>query len=321
MIIISAISLAGKKAKKSNKGHLEIHKLNDHFQQMKDSFHHILMNKDQLKKLHKEEKKAKKEKSNDDTEVKPNVFVIDFQGDIKASAVTSLREEVTGILGVATQHDEVIVRLESAGGLVHAYGLAASQLCRIRSKGIKLTITVDKVAASGGYMMACTADKILAAPFAVVGSIGVMAQLPNFNKVLKKNDVEFELHTAGEFKRTLTVFGENTETGREKFKQDIEDTHGLFKQFIRGNRDQVDIEKVATGEIWYGQQAVDMKLVDELMTSDEYICQRSEHANIIRVAYIIKKNITEKFGMAAHSVIDTTLIKWWERLTTGRFFS
>ena len=323
LVIVSVLALAGQKAKKSNKGHLEISKLNDHFTQMKESLQHMLLDKDELKKLHKEEKQAKKKekKESDGNETKSRVFVVDFHGDIKAGAVASLREEITAILGIATQKDEVVVRLESAGGLVHAYGLAASQLCRIRSKGVKLTIAVDKVAASGGYMMACTADKILSAPFAVIGSIGVMAQLPNFNKILKKNNVELELHTAGEFKRTLTVFGENTDKGREKFKQDIEETHGLFKQFIGDYRAQVEIEQVATGEIWYGQKAVDMKLVDELMTSDEYICQKAEDAEVVQVSYVMKKGMTEKLGMVAHSAVDATLTKWWERLSTSRFFS
>ena len=323
LVMIAMITLLGQKAKKLHKGHLEVTKLNEHFQQMKESLQHILLDKEAQKKLHKQEKldkkKAKKDKST--SEKKARVFVIDFHGDIKATAVKSLREEVTAVLAMAGKDDEVVIRLESAGGLVHSYGLAASQLCRIRSKGIKLTIAVDKVAASGGYMMACTADRILSAPFAVIGSIGVMAQLPNFNKILKKHEVDLELHTAGEFKRTLTVFGENTDKGREKFKQDIEDTHGLFKHFIKDYRGKVDIEKVATGEIWYGQKAIEMKLVDELMTSDEYICQKAESADVVQVAYVVKKGVADKLGMAAHSAIDTTLTKWWERLNSSRFFS
>ena len=109
-----------------------------------------------------------------------------------------------------------------------AYGLAASQMQRIRDKKLKLTVCVDKVAASGGYMMAVVADKIIAAPFAVLGSIGVLAQVPNFHRLLKKHDVDFEMLTAGKYKRTLTMFGENTDKGREKFQEDIEDTHVLF---------------------------------------------------------------------------------------------
>ncbi|WP_263079284.1 protease SohB [Endozoicomonas sp. Mp262] len=318
---VLVVTAVGQKTRKLHKGHLEVTKLNEHFQQLKESLQHALLDKEALKKLSKDEKKKAKKEKGAVTEPKSRVFVIDFHGDIKASGVKSLREEVTAVLSMAQPDDEVVIRLESAGGMVHSYGLASSQLCRIRSKGIRLTIAVDKVAASGGYMMACTGDRIISAPFAVIGSIGVMAQLPNFNKILKKNDVDLELHTAGEFKRTLTVFGENTDKGREKFKQDIEDTHGLFKNFIKDYRGKVDIEKVATGEVWYGQKAVEMKLVDELMTSDEYIGLKAENADVVQVAYVVKKGVADKLGMVAHGAIDTTLLKWWERLNGSRFFS
>ena len=176
---------------------------------------------------------------------------------MKASAVSSLRQEITAILSLAEKQDEVLVRLESGGGMVHAYGLASSQLLRIRNQDIDLTVCVDKVAASGGYMMACVANKLLAAPFAVIGSIGVIAQIPNFHRLLKKNDIDFEMITAGEYKRTLTMFGENTEKGREKFAEDIEDVHVLFKDFVKEHRPALDVEAVATGEVWFGQRAID----------------------------------------------------------------
>lgn len=325
LVVVTMLTMLGQKAKKLHKGHLEVTKLNEHLNQLKESLQHALLDKDTLKKMYKTEKKSEKEKKKEAKgqikPEKPRVFVIDFHGDLKASAVKSLREEVSAVLALAEKNDEIVIRLESAGGMVHSYGLAASQLARIRSCGIKLTVAVDKVAASGGYMMACTADRIISAPFAVIGSIGVMAQLPNFHKVLKKHDVDVELHTAGEFKRTLTVLGENTDKGREKFKQDIEDTHGLFKQFINDNRHQVDIETVATGEVWYGKKAIELKLVDEIMTSDEYLCKKIENSDVVQVAYVIKKGVTDKFGMAAHSAIDTIVTKWWERLYNNRFFS
>ncbi len=328
LVVVTMLTLLGQKVKKLHKGHLEVTKLNEHLDQLKESLQHALLDKGALKELHKTEKKSEKEKKKagkaGKEQTKPEksrVFVIDFHGDLKASGVKSLREEVSAVLALADKNDEIVIRLESAGGMVHSYGLAASQLARIRSRGVKLIVAVDNVAASGGYMMACTADRIISAPFAVIGSIGVMAQLPNFHKVLKKHDVDIELHTAGEFKRTLTVLGENTDKGRQKFKQDIEDTHGLFKQFIHDNRNQVDIEAVATGEVWYGQKAIELKLVDEIMTSDEYLCKKTENSDVVQVAYVIKKGVTDRFGMAVHSAIDTTLTKWLERLHDSRFFS
>ncbi len=208
--------------------------------------------------------------------------------------------------------DEVLLRLESGGGLVHSYGLAASQLQRIRDRGASLTVAVDKVAASGGYMMACVGQKVIAAPFAVIGSIGVIAQLPNFHRLLKKNDIDFELLTAGEYKRTLTLFGENTDAGREKFREELEDTHGLFKDFVSAHREQVDIDRVATGEVWYGQRALDVGLVDALTTSDAYIQERLDSHDAFEVRYVPQKNWQQKLAMAAEASAERILSRAWE---------
>jgi serine protease SohB len=217
------------------------------------------------------------------------VFVLNFHGDIRASALASLREEVTAVLTVAQPEDEVMLRLESSGGLVHAYGLAAAQLLRIRDRRLKLTVAVDKVAASGGYLMACVADRIIAAPFAILGSIGVIAQLPNFNRLLKKHDIDYEQFMAGEYKRTVTLFGENTDKGRHKFQEEIEATHALFKDFVRNHRPQLDLDQVATGEYWYGTRALEHRLADELRTSDDYLLDASAGAEVYEVTYTGKK--------------------------------
>ncbi|WP_062269914.1 protease SohB [Endozoicomonas arenosclerae] len=324
LIVIVAAAAMGQKSKKISKGHLEIKKLNEHYQHLKDDLQHAILDKEGLKQLAKDKKKAEKEKKKDKDkkqESKSRLYVLEFDGDMKASAVKSLREEITAVLSVITEKDEVLLKLESAGGMVHAYGLAASQLQRIRDRGVKFTIAVDKVAASGGYMMACTANQIVAAPFAIIGSIGVMAQLPNINKLLKKHDVDIELHTAGEFKRTLTVLGENTDKGRDKFKQDIQDTHQLFKDFIKEERDQVNVEDVATGEIWYGRQAIDKNLIDKVMTSDEYIYSKVDEVDIVQVSYEVKKGLASKLGLAAETTLDNTFGKIWERATQTRYFS
>jgi serine protease SohB len=196
------------------------------------------------------------------------VFVLGFHGDIRAHAVRNLREEISALLTLAEPEDSVVVRLESSGGMVHAYGLAAAQLTRIRERGIPLTVCVDKVAASGGYLMACVADRIVAAPFAMVGSIGVLAQIPNFHRLLKKHDIDYELLTAGQYKRTLTVFGRNTDTARQKFAEELEDTHALFREFVQRYRPGLDVAAVATGEVWFGERAQGLGLVDTLGTSD-----------------------------------------------------
>ena len=233
------------------------------------------------------------------------VFIINFIGDIKASAVDSLRQEISAILTIAKATDEVVIRLESPGGMVHSYGLAASQLSRIRQANIPLTICVDKVAASGGYMMACIGNKIYAAPFAILGSIGVVAQIPNAHKLLKKHDVDYEVMTAGEYKRTMTVFGENTAKGREKFQEDLEITHQLFKDFVAINRPLLNIDEIATGETWLGTAALDKQLVDGIITSDQYLMDKAKEAELYVVHYAIKKGLNERLGLTASSVVES----------------
>ena len=269
-----------------SRGRLDIRHLNETYDSMAFALKAATLPKKAFKHYQKEEKARAKQR---DKIERRRVFVLDFHGDIRAAAVASLREEVTAVLTVAQPEDEVVVRLESAGGLVHGYGLAAAQLLRIRDRRVKLTVAVDKVAASGGYMMACVADHILAAPFAVVGSIGVIAQFPNFNRLLKKHDVDYEQFMAGEFKRTVTVFGENTDQGRRKFQEEIEDAHRLFKDFVKTHRPGVDLERVATGEHWYGTRALEGRLVDELRTSDDYLLAASAGADLYEVSYTGKK--------------------------------
>ncbi|WP_092518600.1 protease SohB [Xenorhabdus japonica] len=244
---------------------------------------------------------------------KPNLYVLDFKGSMDAHEVNSLREEISAILAVADKNDEVLMRLESPGGVVHGYGLAASQLARLRQKGVRLTVAVDKVAASGGYMMACVADHIIAAPFSIIGSIGVVAQLPNIHRLLKKNDIDVELHTAGEYKRTLTVLGENTEQGRKKFQEDLNETHELFKSFIHQHRPSLDVEKVATGEYWYGTQAKENGLIDDMGVSDDFLIEKIKHYEVIGVNYSRRKRVIERFMGSAMENVDKLFMRWWQR--------
>lgn len=319
--IIATIAASAIK-QKSKKGELEITDLSEHFEEVEEEITHHLLSKEALKLKEKNEKKEAKEqaklakkaaKSNEEIETKPRVFVLDFNGSIDAKEVSGLREEVTAILMVATEKDEVFIRLESGGGMVHGYGLASSQLDRIRQKGIPLTVSVDKVAASGGYMMACVANKIISAPFAIVGSIGVIAQVPNFNKLLKKHDVDFEQFTAGEFKRTVTMFGENTEKGREKFVEELEETHELFKTFVSEHRPSLEVSKVATGEHWFGLKAKELGLVDNIQTSDDYLQNLSKENQVLSIKYVVKKGLADKFSKAASLTLENLVGKVWQK--------
>ena len=229
------------------------------------------------------------------------MFVLDFKGNIKASEIVSLRREISGIILSYQKSDEVLLRLENSGGTVHEHGLAAAQLKRLKDKNIPLTICVDKVAASGGYMMACVANKIIASPFAIIGSIGVLAQVPNFNKLLKNKGIDFEQHTAGNYKRTVTMFGENTDKDREKLGEQLQDIHILFKNFITTNRKNIDIDKVATGEYWYGPKALELNLIDGIMTSDEYILSMINEFEIFHIQYKKLKTLSDKISKISSS--------------------
>lgn len=300
IVAVIIVVLASTVKHKSDKGELRITNLSEELEELKHGLKEELLSKKQFKAYEKQlkaEEKAK-DKAADDTST-GKVFVIDFKGSIDAAEVASLREEISAILAIAEKGDEVVVNVESGGGMVHGYGLASSQLDRLRQAEIPLTVCVDKVAASGGYMMACVANKIYAAPFAIVGSIGVVAQLPNFNRLLKKHEIDYEQHTAGNFKRTLTVFGENSDEGRQKFQEELEETHVLFKAFVGKYRPELDLVKVATGEHWYGQQAIELGLVDAISTSDDVIMSLAAERTVYKMRYQVRKKLADKIAHGA----------------------
>ena len=333
VVIIGAIVSAGQRNKQQpNEGHINITDISDELKELEGGIRKEVMSKDAFKNYQKQQKQADKEKAKSEklqakkADEKENssedgrVFVIDFDGDVEASGVENLREEITAILSVADKGDEVLVRLESPGGMVHTYGLASSQLLRIKSAGLKLNIAVDAVAASGGYMMACVADKIFAAPFAIIGAIGVVGQLPNFNRLLKHNKVDYEQHTAGELKRTLTTFGEVTDKERDKFREELEETHVLFKSFINDNRPSLDIEKVATGEHWYGSKALELGLIDEISTSDDLIVHASKESSVYKVKYEIKKPLSERLPISLQAMLQNVILGVWNKIGTVKYF-
>ncbi|MDI6439725.1 protease SohB [Cronobacter dublinensis] len=309
--------------KKAQRGELRVTRLGEEYKEMKEEVAAALLDPHQHKQWHKNQKKKNKQEAKAAKARakrgeaapagKPTLYVLDFKGSIDAHEVSALREEITAVLAVAKPQDEVLLRLESPGGVVHGYGLAASQLQRLRERQIPLTVAVDKVAASGGYMMACVANNIVAAPFAIIGSIGVVAQIPNFNRLLKRNDIDIELHTAGQYKRTLTLLGENTEEGREKFREDLNETHQLFKEFVHSMRPSLDIDAVATGEHWYGVQAQEKGLVDQISTSDDLIIARMQEHDVVSLRYMQRKRLMDRFTGSAAQSLDRLLLRWWQR--------
>ena len=321
-IAVIAVLVVNLTQRKRQRGELRITRLSEQYKEMQEDMSVGLLDRHQQKLWHKAQKKKHKQdekaakvnaRQGQQAALKPRVYVLDFKGSMDAHEVTSLREEVTAVMAVAKPEDQVVLRLESPGGVVHGYGLAASQLQRLREKNIPLTVAVDKLAASGGYMMACVADKIVAAPFAILGSIGVVAQIPNFNRFLKNKEIDIELHTAGQYKRTLTLLGENTEEGRQKFREDLNETHLLFKDFVKEMRPSLDIDQVATGEHWYGIQAREKGLVDEVGTSDDLLLGLMDGRELIGVRYTQRKRMIDRFTNSAAESADRLLLRWLQR--------
>ncbi len=326
-IVIVVLVAASGSRRRPEEAHLEIKDLNKRFDALRRVIADEVLDKVERKKVAREDKsRIKEEKAeakvrakSDNTIRKQRVYVIDFNGDIKASGTTTLRDEITAIVTMAEEQDEVLLRLNNSGGIVHEHGLAASQLLRLKDAGLRLTVSVDKVAASGGYMMAVVADKIIAAPFAVIGSIGVLAQLPNFSRMLDKHGVDFEQHTAGEYKRTLTMFGENTDEQREKLREQLEETHDLFKSFVSEHRPELDLTAVATGEHWYGTQSKDLGLVDEIRTSDDYLLDKSRECKVFEIDMVEKKNLPQKLVSGLHTTMELIIEKLSDQAGSRRF--
>jgi serine protease SohB len=304
-------------ARASQKSELEVEPLHKKFKDLGYFLKSFTSSKEEMKE---EKKKRKADKKHEKEETpKKKVFVINFDGDINASQTENLREEITALLQTATPQDEVVARVESPGGVVHGYGFAAAQLMRIRERGIPLTVCVDKVAASGGYMMACVGNRILAAPFAIVGSIGVVAQVPNFHRVLKKHDVDYKEYTAGEYKRTVGVLGEITPQGEAHFQERLHDTHKLFKNFVHQFRPQVDLNKVANGDYWFGEEAKLLGLVDELKTSDDYLLSFEKDTPIFELKYEVKASLSDRLSGVLGKALSRSLTHILTRLELQKF--
>lgn len=303
--IIMTIAAAALKAKNSKSFEVEL--INEKFDDQKEALNSIIMSDDDFKK---EKKRLKKEAKDAEKNPKKFVYLIDFlKGDVEASSVDTFKEEISAIINVAQKNDEVILRVESPGGVVHGYGLAAAQILRLRDAGLNITVCVDKVAASGGYLMSCVAHQIIASPFAILGSIGVVAQVPNFNRLLKKHDVDYKEYTAGDYKRTVSILGEITEKGEAKFREQLDATHVLFKSFVSQFRPQLNIDKVATGEYWYGKNALELNLVDKIQTSDDYILNKTKTHQVLKVSFEKKPTLSDKISGVISKSVSLTINK------------
>ena len=318
-MLVGLVMAARSRQDSSAKVKVQITHINEHIKNIQRQVKSHILSGKEMKVLAKQEKKERKQdkKKKQDKLV---VYVMSFVGDVQASNLKYLSDTVSAIISVAKPNQEVVLKLESGGGYVHSYGLAAAQLLRLKEHKLKVTVCVDKVAASGGYLMAAMADKICAAPFAIIGSIGVVGLVPNINKLLNKKNIDIEYHTSGEYKRTLTVLGKNDAKGRKKFQEDLKQVHKLFKDIIKEHRPVLSLPKVATGEIWYGTDAKERKLIDQITTSDEYLARLSAKSDLYEVSVKQKKKLSDRMFQAGDEAVNSVTNSFLSRILESRLF-
>lgn len=306
LIAIARASQGNRAGSKKSGGRLQVDKLNDRLDTSADQVRQVVMSKKAYKSHHKTLKADKKAAGDQSS---PQVWVLRFKGDMHASQVDNLRREVTALIQVSSASDEVVLVLESPGGAVSGYGLAASQLVRLKEAGLSLTVCVDKVAASGGYMMACIADRIIAAPFAVVGSIGVLAQVPNIHKLLQRHQIDVEVLTAGKHKAPMTLMGEKTEEGRQKLLEDLKAIHERFRDLVGRYRPQLDLAAVTEGDFWLAEDALALGLVDQLETSDAYLLTKAKSSDVVSVSWVpqigVDQRLKKAFSSSVQGAVDS----------------
>jgi len=305
LALLGAAAAMAARGRGRDEEQLTVRHLNERYRSMERVLQRKVLGRRAFRQLVRQYRRERKEAMRAE---RARVYVLRFHGDIRATRVENLREEISAVLTLARPGvDQAVLCVESGGGLVPAYGLAAAQVARLREAGLDLTVTVDRVAASGGYLIAAVAQRIVAAPFAVVGSIGVVAQIPNLHRLLKRHDVDIELLTAGQYKRTLTVLGKNTPEGRAKFQQELEETHLLFKGYLQRFRPQLDLDTLATGEHWYGEQALERKLVDALGTSDDLLMRMTKEHDLYEVRFTRRQPLGRRIGLAVEQGLERLL--------------
>lgn len=221
-----------------------------------------------------------------------NVFVIDYVGSMMASEVVYLTAKIDAIILKSNKDDEVVINITSPGGAVSGYGLVASQIKRLKTAGLKITATVDTVAASGGYMAAVVSDEIIAAPFAMVGSIGVVANVMIYEELLKNIGIQTNVYTSGDSKRTVVPSRVPNAEEEAKLEAQLEEIHSRFKDHVLSFRPDIDEDKVFTGQAFLAADAINFGLVDKIGTSDELLLNLYKDGHrLIEVQFIIEENI------------------------------
>lgn len=244
--------------------------------------------------------------------------VLRFEGDTMATGRQDFARMVDEVLHNKERIQRVIVVVNSPGGGVSVYGQMFAGMERMRNAGVDVTACVDTYAASGGYLMSVPAQRIIAAPFAMVGSIGVVSEFMNFNKLLRRLGVEPMTITAGELKRTVTPLSEVTEENKAAYKAQLEAIHRQFIAVVKKYR-EVDADRVCTGNHWTAAESVELKLnlVDGLATSQEYLFEANQTEDLVTISKLQNPYEKSVLGLARrfiHLVADEVSERFSGRL-------
>ncbi len=229
----------------------------------------------------------------------PRLAVLRFQGlrDLNASGDQRLSEAIDEVLVNRDHFEEAVVIIDSPGGTTHGYGHAYALLERLSASGLKVTACIDRIGASGGYLMALPADRILAGPFAIVGSVGVVAGIPNVKRLLEEKGVSYRLFVAGDKKRVVHFADDDGPEVREYMDEKLAGIHTQFLQAVEKHRgDRVKLDEVRSGDHWSAEESVEkgLGLVDELQTSAEYLLERNREVALVMIERRV--DITERFA-------------------------
>lgn len=242
--------------------------------------------------------------------VRKTAVLLSFNGDINATEVIEFGRAVSMIVQMKDLVSEVYIIINSGGGVVNGYGLLASEIERLHYSEIETYALIDQVAASGGYMAACVANHVVAAPFAYIGSIGVVSEMPNFNQILSDNGINIEQHTAGKSKRTVTPLGKITDEDRNEFKKKLERIHRSFINHVSHYRNINDADEnknsiIFSGDYWIAEETVELELglVDEISTSQEFLLDKMKEYNIIEITF--QENKTKKSKLSLLNSLTT----------------
>ena len=191
----------------------------------------------------------------------------------------------------------IVIRIDSPGGGVVASQEIYNAVKNARQEGKKVVASMGTVAASGGYYVAAAADRIVANPGTLTGSIGVKMEFANIEKLLEKIGVKGMVVKAGEYKDVGSPFRDMSEPEKKILQDVIDDVHSQFIKAVAEGRNlqEADVRAIADGRIFTGRQALDLKLVDQLGDLTDSIKVAGELVGIKGKPRVIEKRKTIPF--------------------------